>query len=147
MIARISTDLDAPAGRVWALLRRKETLLYVTRGLMRFSGAERWPEEWREDKEAVGRIWLFHVIPGWRHRIRLVSAAEERHELRTEERGGPVEVWNHRLQVTPLSSGHSRYTDEIEIRAGALTPVVWAFAHVFYRYRQARWRALAKVLG
>jgi hypothetical protein len=110
MIARISTGLDAPAGRVWPLLERKETFLYVTRGLMGFSGAENWPEEWREGEEVVGRIRLPQVLPGWRHRIRLVSA------------------------------------DKIEIHAGALTLAVWAFAHAFYRYRQARWRALAKVL-
>lgn len=124
MIARISTELDAPEDRVWTLLQRKETLLYLTRGLMGMSGAERWPEEWREGEEVVGRIWFLHVIPGWRHRIRLVSADEEGRELRTEERGGLVETWNHRLQVEPLSAGRSRYTDEIQIRAGALTPAV-----------------------
>lgn len=42
----------------------------------------------------------------------------------------------------------TRYLDEIEIEieieGGRLTPLFAAFAHVFYRYRQARWRRLVR---
>jgi len=41
----------------------------------------------------------------------------------------------------------SHYTDEIDIGAGALTPFVWAYAHLLYRYRQWRWRRLARTLA
>jgi hypothetical protein len=33
-------------------------------------------------------------------------------------------------------------TDEIKIQAGPLTGVIWAFAHLFYRHRQRRWKVL-----
>lgn len=39
-------------------------------------------------------------------------------------------------------SGSSRFP--VEIRAGVLTPLVWLFAQVFFRYRQMRWRSLLK---
>ncbi|MGF1471249.1 MAG: hypothetical protein ACFB50_05825 [Rubrobacteraceae bacterium] len=146
MIARISTELDAPAREVWALLKRKQTFLYVTRGVMGVPAAKAWPEEHREGLKVRGRIWFFHAIPGWRHEIRVVSVDKERREIRTRERGGFVEVWNHLLKVEALSEESSLYTDEVEIEAGMLTPVVWAVAHLFYRYRQARWRSLAKVI-
>lgn len=146
MIARIATELDAPAWRVWALLKRKQTLFYVTRGMMGWPDAGAWPEEWREGEKVNGRLRFFHFVPGWRHELRVVSVDEGRRELRTEEGGGFVAVWKHLLRVEPLPEDRSRYTDEIEIRAGLLTPLVWAFAHLFYRYRQARWRSLAKVL-
>jgi len=32
----------------------------------------------------------------------------------------------------------TRYTDVVEVWAGALTPVAWAFAQVFCRHRQRR---------
>ena len=147
MIARITTELDAPAGRVWALLKRKQTLLYVTRGVMGLPEAHRWPEEWREGEEVSGRIRFLHLIPGWEHTIRAESVDEARRELRTRERGGFVRRWNHLLKVEKISEGRSRYTDEIELDAGVLTPLVWAFAYLFYRYRQTRWRTLAKVIG
>ncbi len=38
----------------------------------------------------------------------------------------------------------SRYSDVIDIDAGILTPLVWGFAHLFYHYRQMRWRKLAQ---
>jgi len=147
VIARISTELEAPAETIWALLKRTETLLYVTRGVLGLPAAKRWPADWRVGDEARGRLWFFHVIPGWEHRIRPVAVDESRRELLTNEQGGIVKVWNHRLWVEPLPGGRSRYTDEIAIEAGLWTPPVWAIAHLFYRYRQARWRGLARVLA
>lgn len=146
MIAKITTELEAPAEKVWALVKRKQTFLYVTRGLLGLPAAMSWPEEWRESEEETGRIWFFHVIPGWKHTLRTGSIDESGYELRTQEDGGFVKAWNHLLKVEPLSEERSRYTDEVEIDAGAFTPMVWAFAHFFYRYRQARWRSLSKVI-
>lgn len=147
MVARISTELGAPVEAVWALVKRKETLLYVTRGVMGLPDAGAWPEEWREGVEVAGRVRLFHVLPGWEHSMRAVSLDEQRRELRTQERGGFVKRWDHLLKAEALPGGRTRYTDEITIEAGALTPVVWAFANAFYRYRQARWRVMARLLG
>ena len=147
MIAMITTQLDAPPEKVWALMKRKRTFLYVVRGLLGLPDAGAWPEEHREGLEVSGRLWLFHLVPAWKHEIRVVSVDEGKRELRTEERGGFVDAWDHLLKVEPLPGRRSRYTDEIEMDAGALTPAVWAFAHLFYRYRQARWRALAGVLA
>ena len=56
----------------------------------------------------------------------------------------PKPVWNHTIRFRPLENGKLHCTDEIEIQAGLLTGVVWAFAHVFYRHRQRRWRRLLR---
>jgi hypothetical protein len=45
--------------------------------------------------------------------------------------------------VRPLEAGTCRYSDEIEIDAGLLTPLVWLFARVFYGHRQRRWQKVA----
>lgn len=146
MIVRVTTELDAPAQKVWELLKRKQTFLYVTRGVMSIPDAKDWPEEQREGLKMRGRLRFFHLVPGWEHEICVDSVDEDRREVRTTERGGFVKAWNHLLKVEPFSEERSRYTDEIEIDAGVLTPMVWAFAHLFYRYRQARWRSLAKLI-
>jgi hypothetical protein len=49
-----------------------------------------------------------------------------------------------RLSLPPFGDDRLHYTDEIEIQAGLLAGVVWAFAHVFYRHRQRRWRTLLR---
>lgn len=146
MIARITTELDAPPQKVWRLLKRKQTFLYVVRGMVGIPEAEGWPEESHEGMEGSGRLWFFHLVPAWEHEIRVDSVDEDRLEVRTTERGGFVKAWKHLLKVEPIIGGRSLYTDEIEIDAGAFTPVVWAFAHLFYRYRQGRWRSLARVI-
>lgn len=51
---------------------------------------------------------------------------------------------NYNIWFREVEGGKVSYTDEIEIQAGWLTPVIWLFAHVFYRHRQRRWKALLK---
>jgi hypothetical protein len=50
------------------------------------------------------------------------------------------------ISIKPLDNSRSFYRDTVEIDAGILTFVVWAWANWLYRHRQRRWRALAKTL-
>jgi hypothetical protein len=51
--------------------------------------------------------------------------------------------WDHWIAIEPERRG-TRYTDTVHIDAGLLTPLIVAFARIFYRHRQRRWRRLAK---
>jgi hypothetical protein len=53
-----------------------------------------------------------------------------------------VRRWDHLIRVEPADGGRTRYSDTIEVEAGALTPLVWLFAKLFYRHRQRRWRTI-----
>jgi hypothetical protein len=53
---------------------------------------------------------------------------------------------DHLVSITPLDDSRSIYRDTIDIEAGSLNWVIWAWANWFYRHRQRRWRALAKTL-
>ena len=143
----VSTELDAPADRVWAQLKKPETLAYVTRGVLGFRPLGEIPDEFEEGWVVRVRLFFFHVVPAWKHEIRIVRLDDGARELYTNERGGPVRKWNHLLRVEPLSESRSRYTDEIETSAGPLTATVWLYAQLFYRYRQLRWRRLARSLA
>lgn len=147
MVVKVSTVLEAPVGRVWSVLRRIPTLVYINRGLIGVPDVAGWPEEFSEGMTVSTRLLLFHLIPTWEHRISVVSVDEEKREAYTNEQGGVVRTWNHRIKVEPISEGRSLYTDEVEIHAGALTPLIWLFAQFYYRYRQMRWRGLARVLA
>ncbi|WP_344451232.1 hypothetical protein [Actinocorallia aurantiaca] len=69
---------------------------------------------------------------------------EAARSMRTREHGGPVRTWNHTLRVEPLSEDSCRYSDTVDIDAGRLTPLVTAFAEVFYGHRHRRWRKLVR---
>jgi hypothetical protein len=146
VIVRISTDLEIPADLAWETVKKPETFRYVVRGVMGVQQLDEIPEDWGEGLTVRVRLFFFHVIPAWKHEIRIVRLDEAAHEIYTNEHGGPVRRWNHRIRIDRGSGGRCRYTDEIEIHAGLLTPLTAAFTQVLFRYRQRRWRKLARHL-
>jgi ligand-binding SRPBCC domain-containing protein len=147
MLVRVTTRLPAPRDLVWDTVKRTDTLRYITRGLLGFRVEGGAPERLAEAETYRMRLLFFGLLPAWRHEIRVTRLDEATHEIRTEERGGPIRTWRHRIAVDEEGWGSTRYLDEIEIQAGVLTPLVWFYAHVFYRYRQMRWRRLARRLS
>ena len=146
MVVRISTSLNTSAERAWVAVKQTVTLTYVTRGLLGFA-RDAFPEEWREGAVVQTRLFLFGLIPLWVHELRLVRVDDANRELYTNERGGVISEWNHLIRVEPQSGTGCRYTDRVEIKAGLLTPVIWLYAQIFYRYRQMRWHGLARHLS
>ena len=146
MIVKVQTYLPVAADRVWRALIRRETFRYITRGIFGYTGIDQWPEEFHAGAELKTRIVFFHLIPAWKHHLRIVRLNANICELASEEHGGFIWRWNHRITIEPDGEQRCRYTDEIDIQAGWLTIAVGAFAHLFYRYRQMRWRYLARSL-
>jgi ligand-binding SRPBCC domain-containing protein len=84
---------------------------------------------------------VFHVLPTWRHTIRIEAVDDASRTLRTQEQGGLLKTWNHTIQVEPHAAG-CRYVDRVEMQAAALTPIAGLIAKMFFRYRQRRLRRL-----
>ena len=147
MLVRVSTRLPAPADLVWDTVKRTDTLRYVTRGLLGFRPEGELPERFAEGETYRMRLLFFGVLPAWRHEIRIAGVDDAGREIRTEEHGGPIRSWQHRIAVDDEGWGSTRYLDEIQVAAGVLTPLVWFYTQLFYRYRQRRWRRLARSLG
>ena len=143
----VSTELAVPADVVWRAVQTPELFVHVAHGMLRYPKAEHARSPMRTGDEIRGWTFLFRVVPFSIHRLRVAMIDDTNRTLDTEEGGGLVRIWRHRIVVEPLPQGRSRYEDRIEIGAGPLTPAVAAFAHVFYRYRQRRWRTLAPVLA
>ncbi|RJP94851.1 MAG: hypothetical protein C4518_02490 [Desulfobacteraceae bacterium] len=144
MIATIQTHFDIPADKAWNILKQKDTFLYITRGFLGFAGNRAWPEAFSEGQEIRTRLIFFHFLPAWKHVLRVIRMDDRARELYSNEMGGAVRVWNHLIKIEPESDSRCRYTDQIDIRAGWMTLGVWLYAHVFYRYRQSRWKRLIR---
>src|SRR5690606_25258755 len=129
------SKMPAPAWQVRSLARKSSTLLYVTRGLLGFSGFAQFPPEWNEGSTLETRLRFFGVLPAWKHEIAFERVGDSDCVVLTREGGGLVPVWNHLIQVQAVDDHHCVYTDDVEIKAGLLTPFVWLYSHVFYRYR------------
>ena len=145
MSLELSTILDAPLERVWQEVNRPELLRYVAAPLLTFTPVEpaRFPEVW-EEREYVTRIRQFGILPLGLQVIHIErpSSPDRTHLLRDNGRGSLSRIWDHMILVEGLPGERTKYTDRVEVGAGLLTPLIWAFARVFYAHRQRRWHKL-----
>lgn len=143
----VTTVLAAPADVVWSAVTTPHAFVHVANGMLRFPAAERVDRPWRVGDELRGWTLLFGVLPFSIHRLTIVSIDHHGRTLVSHEGGGIIRSWRHELSTKPLDEHRCEYTDRIEIDAGPMTAMVAAFAAVFYRHRQRRWRRLAPMLA
>jgi hypothetical protein len=67
-------------------------------------------------------------------------------KYKSREHDPVVTRWDHLVSIKALDESRSVYRDTINIDAGKITFLVWAWASWFYRHRQRRWRELARTL-
>jgi hypothetical protein len=104
------------------------------------------PERWSEGLVLRCKFFVFGVIPIGAHTLHFETIDHDNYELQSREYDPFIARWDHMVSVKPLDGSRSIFRDTIDIDAGSLTFVVWAWANCFYRHRQRRWRALAKTL-
>jgi ligand-binding SRPBCC domain-containing protein len=145
MTITVSTDLPITAEHACQLAQKPALLNCVLWPWLSATPCLPLPEPVTEGDEILVRLRFLGFLPGWTHTIRIERLAPQ--EIVTCEHGGPVKTWDHRLTFEPTSPHSCRYTDTVKVRAGLGTPLTALFAHLIYRYRQARWRALAQVFA
>ncbi|WP_129677073.1 hypothetical protein [Candidatus Chloroploca sp. Khr17] len=144
MLARISTTFDATVDQLWQAISRPDSLRFVSAPLLHFEPLVpgELDDEWVVGKTYALRLFLFGVLPAGEHRITLVTIDREANLIESKESGTLAPVWNHTIRFHAVGDGRLQYTDAIEIQAGLRTGIIWAFAHLFYRHRQRRWKRL-----
>jgi hypothetical protein len=143
---RVRTRLDLPPDDALELIARPATFLAICRPLLGVTDPSALPERWRAGDTYDLRLTVLG-IPANRHVIHLVHLDQEAGEAFTNERGGVLRRWNHRLHGEPDGKGATLYTDEIDIGSGLLIPLIWTFGHLFFRYRQRNLRRLARAVA
>lgn len=151
MKVELSTTIGLPAEIVWEEVQTAALLVHVSWPLVRFApvGAEPLDACTPGGRYQV-RLWLFGVLPFAAQWI-VISVHEPDSgnwpkRLRDNGYSAIIRRWDHWITITPNADGTTFYRDEVEVSAGILTPGVWAFAQLFYRHRQRRWRKLAASL-
>lgn len=148
MRVRVSTALRLPADQVYALIQRPALLAHVSAPLLKFTSREPdgFPGVWSAGAHRVA-MWAFGLIPLGAQTIGIEigpnDPAAGRYQVRDNGSGQLVRVWDHLITLQADGPDRTIYTDTVEIKAGLLTPGIWLFAQALYRWRQARWRALA----
>lgn len=147
MRVAMSTVLDTSAEEVWAEVQTSRLLNYVAWPLLTFApiGSDRLPTVWENGTYPV-RLRAFGIVPLGKQRIVTTKPAigPTCYQIRDNGSGDLTSRWDHVITIEPLGSKRCRYTDEVEVQAGVLTPFVWSFGLLFYAHRQRRWRKLVK---
>jgi hypothetical protein len=140
----ISTIIRANATQMWTELQIIGSLIRVASPILTFKSqpGQSLPVTWQIGHTYVLDLFAFHILPLGKHYIGIRQIDDANREIFTNEHGSLTRTWNHRIQIEPLTESTLRYTDEIEIEAGILTPFIWVFAHIFYRHRQRMWKEL-----
>ncbi|TVS19265.1 MAG: hypothetical protein EA417_00975 [Gammaproteobacteria bacterium] len=146
MLARISTQFACTESKLWQKLSKPESLQFVASPMLGFTPVEPGVlgSEWEVGRDYPLKLYFLKFIPLGRHTIQLVKVDRDQKLISSRESGLLAKVWNHDIFFQEIEPGLVSYTDEIEIRAGWLTPLIWLFAHVFYRHRQRRWKVLLR---
>jgi hypothetical protein len=146
MIMEKSTFLPCAPQRCIAEVLRPRLLHHVAFPLVRFVpiNPAPWPDEWKPGAYWV-KMRLFSIFPLGRQKIGISFPVRSQTHLQMRDDGhsAMIRMWDHWIIIKEAPGG-AHYTDSVEIQAGLLTPVVWAFAWIFYGHRQRRWRSLVK---
>lgn len=139
----ISTLLRCSLEEATAAVMTPRLLEYIASPLVHFTPVDAggFPPRWSEGTWRV-RLRLLGLLPFGEQAI-VISFPEVPRGLAIRDAGysALIPVWDHRITLEAVAGGVC-YRDQLEVRAGLLTPLVWLFAQVFYRHRQRRWRRL-----
>jgi len=144
----VATKLACSAAKAWAEVQASALLQHVAFPMARIlpADAPAFPRFWREGVTYRCNCLLFGFIPTGVRSLYFEKIDHASCQIWTREHDPLVKRWDHCISIAPAGPDQAIYTDVIEIDAGGLSFAVWLWASAFYRYRQARWRRLAKKL-
>lgn len=141
----VQSILNAPPELVWALAQQPAMLAEVSYPVLSFftRDGRPFPSVWKAGTTAEMNLYGLGVLPLGRHTITVEQIDPSAGEIRTRETSQLAPVWNHLIRIEPFGEDQTLYTDQVDISAGLLNPLVVQFALAFYRYRQGRWQERA----
>lgn len=147
MKARVESVFNCEMEQVIKYVKRSDTLDFIASPILKFIpiDPDRYPVQWENGKYQV-KMKLFSLIPFGKQYIHIEKVKENdpvEYIIRDNGSGDIIRKWDHWIYISSKShTKQTKYVDEIEIKAGALTFIVWCFANIFYRWRQYRWKIL-----
>lgn len=104
----VTSHLPIPVETAWQLVKRSQTLIFVTRGVMGFRSDD-FPAVWQQGQLITTRLYAFGLIPLWMHSLKFEQFDDREKKLSTNESGGLISVWNHVIEVEKESPARCKY--------------------------------------
>ncbi len=144
MFVRVSTQLNCTESELWEKLSKQDSLKFVASPLLTFipAGSGILNSKWEVGQIYRFKLYFLTFVSLGVHSIQIVKIDRNQNIITSHESGLFTPVWNHKISFKEITPRLVTYNDEIEFNAGWLTPLIFLFAHVFYRHRQRRWKIL-----
>ena len=138
MIVKKTSVFPAKQSKVFALLQRFDTLVYIAKPYAKFKSIDEQTElVWEVGRSFSFFFKMFGFITLGVHVINVKEFNPA--NIYTNEGNPFCRVWNHRIIIKETADGKTEYTDEVEIEAGWKIPFVYWWAKAFYLHRQKKW--------
>lgn len=143
----ISSILKSSSEKIWNKILNIETLTHICKPMATFKPLSKKQNlKWETDKEYIFKLFIYGFIPFGNHKIVLEKLDRNDKVIVSKEHNGIVKIWNHKITMENEENNTIKYTDEVEIYAGAFTLFVAAWGRLFYKHRQKKWQKIAKTL-
>jgi SAM-dependent methyltransferase len=155
MKVSVSTRLAVDIDRAWEMLHTPAVFRAVSQPftVFREHPDHPLPDRFQPDTDYPVTVSAGGIFPLGEQIIRLEDTVYSWADRHTVDVGRGVSGmlrrlsgWNHQMALEALPDGSTLFRDQLTVRAGGLTPIVWPAFHVFWRWRAVRLRQLAKKL-
>lgn len=151
MRIRLKLELDCSADAAWDLIRSPASFRAVCAPLLVVRSREPggFPERWRSGEHRVS-LALFGLIPLGEQTISPSFRTHRGARIMTDEGRAisgalaAITQWRHQMAIAPGRRGGALYRDQLEFSAGPLGVALWPLLFVFWQWRAAGLRRLAK---
>lgn len=139
MRVQIEQIFPCDAQYLFQEIQKIENFFYITAPLIKFVPCEPILSDTWQDGHYPMKMYLLSFIPLGKQSV-VIEQDEAHLRMRDNGKSERLDQWDHRIQVESIGENRAKYTDCIDVEAGIWTlPVAW-FVHLFFRYRQYRWR-------
>lgn len=143
MKVQVKSIFECRSKRLFDEIKKTKSLIYIAKPLIKFvpyngNLMDRW-----EDGKYLFSMYFLEFLPIGKQWI-VISIDDENMKMRDNGYSKLIKKWDHIISVEKIDDKNSLYTDTIDIKAGALTIFIVLYAHIFYRYRQLRWKKIIK---
>ncbi len=148
----LTTELDASLEEAWDALHDPDVFQKVSAPFLRFraDAATGFPDRWKSGNTYVVHASALGLIPMGSQEINPTTTNEGmRREFRDNGRGltgalAAVSSFQHTMALEPSGVGPTTLHDTLEFQAGILTPFMWLGFRLFWAWRHAKMRSLAR---
>ena len=141
-MVRITSIFNCDCEKLFNEIKKTRSLFYIAKPLIKFVHRpySPLPERWEEGKYHF-KMYLLGCIPLGTQWI-VMSIDESNMCLIDNGYSRLIKNWDHKFFVEKIGNKKTLYVDEINIRAGILTPFIVLFGNRFFRIRQRNWKKL-----